>query len=488
MLQRGAKRLALAAAARGGAGARAARDLPSTPATTSYSTTSGPEGLAQQVVDYARALVADEKQKEQQTGGADVASARRRALDALLSVAPALASSNLPLCRVLLAASDAHACLGEWAEASREAGRALDAALQESDGDDHGGGTAPLLRSAAALAAVRAALVAGDDAGRLASSAGAVVLPGLGDLVTIMSAAKADESAATDECCPLVMLARGRRHVAAAMRAAAASADAKAAAAAAAPHTDAALPALERCAELAEKMAGEGDAAADNASFSRPLWLEVAADARCAQGQAAAAARRWPDAEERLSAAVKLGEAAAGGDARAPGLVAPLTLLGDVYARTARVMFAEGMYREAARLAGVEAAIGGGGRGGGGGEGGGGGGDGSSSGPSSSSSSAGGPRVVHPSLGALAAWRYAQLLTALPKRETEAKAWAAAAGRLWGQQQRRRDEEGGGGGSGDKHDLAPLLGALDCRTGKSASREGGIVSLLCRRLFVVEGA
>ena len=33
------------------------------------------------------------------------------------------------------------------------------------------------------------------------------------------------------------------------------------------------------------------------------------------------------------------------------------------------------------------------------------------------------PLPVHPSLAALLAWRYAQLLTALPKRDSEARQW-----------------------------------------------------------------
>jgi hypothetical protein len=276
------------------------------------------------------------------------------------------------------------------------------------------------------------------------------------------------------------------------MRAAAAATtsggDAKTTAAkTAAPHADAALPHLEDCARLAETQA---EAASTSlpliSSIAAQLWREIAADARVAAAQAHAAAHRWPEAEEQLSLAVKAGEAAAGGDARYPGLVAPLTLLGDVYARTARVTFAEGMYREAARLAGVVVVVGGGG----GSEAAGGGsaapssssssGDGSSS--SFSSSESAGPHSVHPSLGALAAWRYAQLLTALPRRETEARAWAAAGERLW------RRGQGAGGGEQKGDSLAGTLGALDCRTGRSASREGGIVSLLCRRLVLVEGA
>jgi hypothetical protein len=67
------------------------------------------------------------------------------------------------------------------------------------------------------------------------------------------------------------------------------------------------------------------------------------------------AAKQWDAAEERLSAALKAAEAAAGGDAD-PTLAPVLTLLGVVYSRSARVMYAEGMFREAAKLARLDPA------------------------------------------------------------------------------------------------------------------------------------
>jgi hypothetical protein len=428
----------------------------------------GAFGLAQQVIDYANALVAEVQQQQEATSSTTstttaAADARRRALDALNSVAPAL--TGTPQCAVLLSASSAHAWLGEWREASREAGEALGAVAGSSSPD-------PLL-PVAALAAVRAATVAGDEATAAAAAASSSSsLPGLADLASA-SIDPLEGSAITSNH-PLQLLSQGRRLAAAAMHAAAAASGGDAKTAAARP-ADAALPTLEDCARLAEQQAEQASASLPLIPhIAAQLWREIAADARVAAAQAHAAARRWPEAEEQLSLAVKSGEAAAGGDARYPGLVAPLTLLGDVYARTARVTFAEGMYREAARLAGVVVLA----SGGGGGEAAGGGSvaAAASSDGSLSSSESAGPHSVHPSLGALAAWRYAQLLTALPRRETEARAWAAAGERLW-----RR-----GAGKGDS--LAATLGDLDCRTGRSASREGGIVSLLCRRLVLVEGA
>jgi hypothetical protein len=442
-------------------------------------------GLARQVIDYAATLAAeaDEQQKKQQGATtSDAADARRRALDALGAVAPALAGASTPRCAVLLAASEARAWLGEWRGAARDASEAL-GAVAASDG---------ALLPVAALAAVRAALIAGEDAAAAAavSPAALLLLPGLADLAagTVDPSSEAAGEAPSEEGRhPLGLLSRGRRLAAAAMRAAESEGgDAKAAALAAAPHADAALAPLDACARLSELRASE---AADSVPLlpclAARLWREAAADARVAQAQAHAAARRWPEAEAALSRAVEAGEAAAGGDARSPGLAAPLVLLGDVYARTARVMYAEGMYREAARLAGVEAAgIGSGGRGGGGG-------GGAAEEDGGGAEAAAGPRAVHPSLGALVAWRYAQLLTALPRRETEARAWAAAAERLW----RGRGGCGGGGASSsaaaaganaEAGGLASALGALDCRTGRSAAREGGVVSLLGRRLLRVE--
>ncbi len=41
------------------------------------------------------------------------------------------------------------------------------------------------------------------------------------------------------------------------------------------------------------------------------------------------------------------------------------------------------------------------------------------------------PRPVHPTLAALLAWRYAQLLSALPKRNAEAELWGSHARELF---------------------------------------------------------
>lgn len=60
--------------------------------------------------------------------------------------------------------------------------------------------------------------------------------------------------------------------------------------------------------------------------------------------------RQWEAAEDQLSSALRSAEAAAG---EANPMLAPvLLLLATGYARQARVMFAEGMLRECAKLLG----------------------------------------------------------------------------------------------------------------------------------------
>ena len=78
------------------------------------------------------------------------------------------------------------------------------------------------------------------------------------------------------------------------------------------------------------------------------------------------------------------------------------------------------------------------------------------------------PLCVHSSLAATAAWRYAQLLTALPKRETEASLWKDFAER----QQ-----------SSDKV-MAPLpevLGPLELLKGQGGESTGVVLDLVLRR-------
>jgi hypothetical protein len=68
--------------------------------------------------------------------------------------------------------------------------------------------------------------------------------------------------------------------------------------------------------------------------------------------------------------------------------------LAEVYARTSRVIVAEGLYREITKLLGLDPRAG-----------------------------KNGDAFVHSTVHSFVSWRYAQLLTVLPKRETEAAAW-----------------------------------------------------------------
>lgn len=61
--------------------------------------------------------------------------------------------------------------------------------------------------------------------------------------------------------------------------------------------------------------------------------------------------KQWDASEEQLSSALKSAEAAGGESS--PMLAAVLLLLASGYSRQARVMFAEGMCREAAKILGA---------------------------------------------------------------------------------------------------------------------------------------
>lgn len=75
-------------------------------------------------------------------------------------------------------------------------------------------------------------------------------------------------------------------------------------------------------------------------------------------------------------------------------------------------------------------------------------------------------KTVHPSVGALLSWRYAQLLTALPRRGTEAAAWEKLA--------RALHEEAPIGGLGSAPETAfGTLDALSVRGGTERGPGGG---------------
>ena len=78
------------------------------------------------------------------------------------------------------------------------------------------------------------------------------------------------------------------------------------------------------------------------------------------------------------------------------------------------------------------------------------------------------PLCVHSSLAGTAAWRYAQLLTALPKRETEASLWKKFAEH----QQSSSDV------------MAPLpgaLGPLELLKGQDDGSKGVVLDVVLRR-------
>ena len=80
------------------------------------------------------------------------------------------------------------------------------------------------------------------------------------------------------------------------------------------------------------------------------------------------------------------------------------------------------------------------------------------------------PGSVHNSLSCLHAWRYAQLLTVLPKRETEAHFWQRQAEQLLPS-------------SFQGSSLEATFGPLASLRGGGAQPEGFFVDNSCRRLF-----
>jgi hypothetical protein len=91
-------------------------------------------------------------------------------------------------------------------------------------------------------------------------------------------------------------------------------------------------------------------------------------------------------------------------------------------------------------------------------------------------------QLAHASLQAAVAWRYCQLLTALPNRGAEAATWRDAALALW--------QHAGGGFVGADGSLQEVLGDDVALTGKGqhGHGRGAVVSLLLRRLLPVAAA
>lgn len=78
---------------------------------------------------------------------------------------------------------------------------------------------------------------------------------------------------------------------------------------------------------------------------------------------------------------------------------------------------------------------------------------------------------IHGSLASAAAWRYAQLLSALPKRDTEASAWQEFATRHWQLVHHQSQSS----------ELDKVLGPLDVLKGGKDESPGVIVDLILLR-------
>lgn len=164
---------------------------------------------------------------------------------------------------------------------------------------------------------------------------------------------------------------------------------------------------------------------------------EIVADAKLLMAQTCMHRAAWEDAEEQLNSAIEVIEALGSNATLAMGLLP----LAEVYSRTARVIVAEGMYREVAKLLELDPRAG----------------------------KNGGP-FVHSSVNSFVAWRYAQLLTVLPKRETEAAAWKKLSWEAYEEAPLKRLTE-----------PDTMFGSLDRLSGKGKSGQGVMIDLQTRR-------
>lgn len=196
----------------------------------------------------------------------------------------------------------------------------------------------------------------------------------------------------------------------------------------------------KRAAAAAQQEAGSAKGSTD-VLLSPVFTGEALADAWLTEAQAGIAAAEWEAAEQALSSALAAAEAVSG--ASCPRVAPVLLLTAYTYSRTGRVTLAEGLYREAAKMLQL--------------------------GPGSADAIE--LAMVHPSMGALLAWRYCQLLTAMPRRGTEAAAWEKLA--------RALHEEAPIGGLGSAPET--VFGTLDALTGKGQAGRGVVVDLMCRR-------
>ena len=80
---------------------------------------------------------------------------------------------------------------------------------------------------------------------------------------------------------------------------------------------------------------------------------------------------------------------------------------------------------------------------------------------------------MHPSVSAQLGWRYAQLLAALPRRDTEAEAWQGYAQEMYGRS----------GGLQEVGDIVAVFGDLHSLQGKGSPGTGAVADLTIRRLL-----
>lgn len=192
---------------------------------------------------------------------------------------------------------------------------------------------------------------------------------------------------------------------------------------------------------------------AEGLGGSPVLAQEQIVDALLQQAHVYLDLEEWEEAEQALSDALSITESLnSQGSVMQPyrghirvGFI--LLSLAWMYSRTGRITLAEGLYRETLKIfdLNINERMGG-------------------------DSTLRSELPFHPSVGALAAWRYAQLLTALPGRGTEASAWQSLANDLYDDAPVRRVV-----------DPIRVFGSLDMLQGKGSSGCGVVLDLMCRR-------
>jgi hypothetical protein len=128
-----------------------------------------------------------------------------------------------------------------------------------------------------------------------------------------------------------------------------------------------------------------------------------------------------------------------------------LTLLAAAYCRSGRVLLAEGLLREASKKLRLTR--------------------------EGLCSTWHPPHGCHASCAAHVAWQHAQLLTALPKRSTEAQQWADVGHKLWEVSQSGQNNDGMDGR------IENVFGDLEAFTGKGRRGKGHVIVFLLGRMY-----